>query len=77
MAAVRNRQRAIIAAVPTATTAKTPAPIVEIDQNLSPVEIDVDWLFTNGAKATTVTTNAVTPLSATSSVLRAMGTAPK
>ncbi len=50
MAAVRNRQRAIIAAVPTATTARTPAPIVEIDQNLSPVEIDVDWLFTNGAK---------------------------
>lgn len=51
--------------------------MVEMDQNRSPVEIDVDWLFTNGAKATTVTTNAVTPLSATSSVLRAMGTAPK
>ncbi|NRI66764.1 hypothetical protein CJ178_12265 [Rhodococcus sp. ACPA4] len=68
------RVRARPAAVPTATTARTPAPIVPMDQNRSPDQIDLDWLSRKGAKPTTVTTNAVTPPSIRRGVLLMTGT---
>ncbi|NMM88464.1 hypothetical protein B2J88_29630 [Rhodococcus sp. SRB_17] len=76
-AAVRVRERTSADAAPTATTARTPVAIVPIDQNLSPDDIDVRELLTNGASTTTVTINAVTPLSAMRSVLMSACTAPR